>query len=218
VDAPVVDAPVVDAPTVDAPVVDTPIVDTPPSTLTPLELALRDVKAAYVAAKRRWRVTPARLERLQTMLSQFEGTHNFYNYTIQKAFRDPSAKRHIRSFRLDPAPLVINDTEWLSIKVHGQSFMMHQIRKMVGLASLMVRCATPVERIAQTYEGRKIAIPKAPGLGLLLERPVFESYNAKATGELARDPIDFGRYPQIAAFKEEYIYRRMFEVEEREHT
>jgi len=27
---------------------------------------------------------------------------------------------------------MINDTEWLKLKVHGQSFMLHQIRKMVG--------------------------------------------------------------------------------------
>lgn len=28
-------------------------------------------------------------------------------------------------------PIMIQGTEWLSVKLHGQSFMLHQIRKMI---------------------------------------------------------------------------------------
>ncbi|PKS10394.1 hypothetical protein jhhlp_002145 [Lomentospora prolificans] len=187
--------------------------------LGPVDFALRDIKLAYVAAKRRYRISPTRLQRLQSALNAYLGTHNFHNYTVQKSFKDPSSKRLIKSFVVNPDPIIIGETEWLSLKVHGQSFMMHQIRKMVGLATLVTRCGTDPSIIAETYESTPIAIPKAPALGLLLERPVFQSYNAKATGTLEREAIDFAKYDDaIEPFKREHIYTRIFEHEEREHT
>ncbi|KAJ4268859.1 tRNA pseudouridine synthase 1 [Fusarium torreyae] len=187
--------------------------------LGPVDFALRDIKAAYVAAKRRYRVSTERLNRLQEALNKYNGTKNFHNYTVQKSFFDASAKRHIKSFVVNPKPIIINDTEWLSLKVHGQSFMMHQIRKMVGLASLIVRCGTPMERINESYQNQKMAIPKAPGLGLLLERPVFNNYNRKATESLGKEAIDFGNYEEkIQAFKDKQIYTRIFSVEEKDNS
>ncbi|KAK7403474.1 tRNA pseudouridine synthase 1 [Neonectria punicea] len=187
--------------------------------LGPIDFALRDIKAAYVSAKRRYRITPGRLQRLQETLDMYNGTRNFHNYTVQKPFFDPSAKRHIKSFVVNPKPIIINDTEWLSLKVHGQSFMMHQIRKMVGLASLVVRCGTPLDRIEESYQNQKMAIPKAPGLGLLLEHPVFHNYNRRATESLQKETIDFDKYQEkIQAFKDKEIYQRIFNVEEKENS
>ncbi|KAG8414601.1 tRNA pseudouridine synthase 1 [Metarhizium acridum] len=187
--------------------------------LGPIDFALRDIKATYIAAKRRYRVSPERLRRLQQVLDKYTGTYNFHNFTIQKTFSDPSARRHIKSFTVNPKPIIIGDTEWLSLKVHGQSFMMHQIRKMVGLASLMVRCGTTLDRVGDSYQEQKMAIPKAPGLGLLLERPVFENYNRRARDSLGKETIDFGKYEErLEAFKQKHIYSRIFEVEEKENT
>ena len=187
--------------------------------LGPVDFALRDIKAAYVSAKRRYRVGTERLQRLQAALDKYVGTNNFHNYTVQKPFTDASAKRHIKSFVVNPKPIIIGDTEWLSLKVHGQSFMMHQIRKMVGMVSLVVRCGTDLDIIEQSYGNRKIAIPKAPGLGLLLERPVFENYNRRANDSLDRPEIDFGRYDEkLQAFKDKHIYTRIFDVEEKDNT
>ncbi|ORY63355.1 pseudouridine synthase [Pseudomassariella vexata] len=184
-----------------------------------VDLALKAIKATYVSAKRRYRVTPERLNQLQETLSEYVGTHNYHNYTIQKGPSDPSAKRHIKSFVVNPNPIQINDTQWLSLKVHGQSFMMHQIRKMVGMAVLVTRCATPLSRISESYDKSRISIPKAPGLGLLLERPVFENYNARAKGNYERPEIDFANYEkEIQEFKDTQIYNRIFELEEKENS
>ena len=186
--------------------------------LSPVDLALRDVKAAYVAAKRRYRVTPPRIEKLQQALNLYLGTHNYHNYTILKSHKDPSAKRHIKSFEVNTTPIQIGDTQWLSLKVHGQSFMMHQIRKMVAMAVMVVRCGAPLETIAESYGSRRISIPKAPGLGLMLERPMFTEYNKKAAG-LGKEAIDLSKWEaQIEAFKDQHIYRRMFELEEKENS
>ncbi|KAH7329459.1 tRNA pseudouridine synthase [Stachybotrys elegans] len=187
--------------------------------LDAVDFALRDIKAAYINAKRAYRISPERLQQLQAVLDKYLGTRNFHNYTIQKTYSDPSAKRHIKSFVANPKPIIIGNTEWLSLKVHGQSFMMHQIRKMVGLATLVVRCGTTLDRVEESYTNVKIAIPKAPGLGLLLERPVFENWNRKATEELGKDPIDFDRYSEeLEAFKHKEIYSRIFDVEEKENS
>ncbi|KAL2270621.1 hypothetical protein VTJ83DRAFT_2805 [Remersonia thermophila] len=186
--------------------------------LTPAEMALREVKAAYVAAKRRYRVSPDRIAKLQEALNQYLGTHNFHNYTILKAHNDPSAKRHIKSFVVNPEPITIRDTQWLSLRVHGQSFMMHQIRKMVAMAVMVVRCGAPLSLISDSYGPRRISIPKAPGLGLMLERPMFTEYNKRAPS-LGKEPIDFSKWEdKIKEFKDQHIYRRMFELEEQENS
>lgn len=189
-----------------------------PKPLTPLEAAIKEVKAAYIKAKKAYRISDTRRDRVQEALSAYLGTKNFHNYTIQKSFKEDSAKRVIRSFTVNPEPVYVNDTEWLSLKVHGQSFMMHQIRKMVAMAALVVRCGTPIERINESYQNHKISIPKAPGLGLLLERPVFDSYNKRAVEDLQREKIDFTKYEaQINEFKQREIYERIYREEEKEN-
>lgn len=180
--------------------------------------AVKTVKAAYLKARREYRIPATRLARIQQALDKYVGTKNFYNYTIQKQYRDPSAKRHIKSFKLNPQPIIIDGTEWLSLKVHGQSFMMHQIRKMVAMATMVVRCGCDPVRINDSYGEFKMAIPKAPGLGLLLERPVFDGYNKKAA-DLKKEPIDFGKYEkEISEFKQREIYDRIFREEEQTHA
>ncbi|KAG0168110.1 tRNA pseudouridine synthase 1 [Apophysomyces sp. BC1021] len=63
-----------------------------------------------------------------------------------------------------------------------------------AMALLTVRSKTPLSIIANTFESDRINIPKAPALGLLLERPVFSVYNRKIQSnkdQKFRDVIDF---------------------------
>ncbi|KAK7537821.1 tRNA pseudouridine synthase [Phyllosticta citricarpa] len=180
-----------------------------------IESAVKKVKALYMEAKKAYRIPEKRLERLRAALDAYVGTRNYHNYTVRKTFKDASAKRHIKSFKAAEKPIIIANTEWISLKVHGQSFMMHQIRKMVGMAALVVRCGCPVDRIRETFGDVEVAIPKVPGLGLLLERPVFDSYNAKAAEKFGREKIDFSKWEnEIQEFKQREIYDRIFREEE----
>lgn len=184
-----------------------------------IDEAVKRLRAAYVSAKRSYRVPPSRRDRLSSVLQLYLGTNNFWNYTVQKTYRDPSAKRVMKSFVVNPTPILIDGTEWLSLKVHGQSFMMHQIRKMVGMAALIVRCGCDPTRIKDSYGSTNMSIPKAPSLGLLLERPVFDSYNRRAKNDLQKEPITFDKYTtEMDAFKQKFIYERMYEDEERENV
>lgn len=177
------------------------------------------LRAAYVTAKRAYRIPDRRKQRLQDTLNLYLGTRNYHNYTILKLFDDPSARRVIKSFQVNPQPILIDGTEWLSLKVHGQSFMMHQIRKMVGMAALIVRCGCDPSRITQSYGPANMSIPKAPALGLLLERPVFDSYNKRARAEFDKDPISFDKYEtEMNRFKQKFIYERMYHDEEEQNV
>ncbi|KAL5119302.1 tRNA pseudouridine synthase 1 [Pleosporales sp. CAS-2024a] len=182
--------------------------------LSPLEEGVKALKAAYLSAKKAYRISPERQARVQAALNNYLGTRKYHNYTVQKKFSDKSAQRYIKSFKVAPKPIIINDTEWLSLKVHGQSFMMHQIRKMVGMVALTVRCGTNPDIMIESFGNHVVRIPKVPGLGLLLERPVFDSYNEKSAKQAGREKVDFNKYnDKIEEFKEREIYQRIFREE-----
>ena len=43
------------------------------------------------------------MEKARATLKEYEGTHNYHNYTSQKKFSDPSAKRYIMYFQVGSA-------------------------------------------------------------------------------------------------------------------
>ena len=187
----------------------------PDSTQGPAQPVLQSLKLAYINARKTYKIDRVRLQRLRDTLKLYEGTHNFHNYTVRKSASDPSAKRYIKSFTVAENPIIIAGQEWISVKVHGQSFMLHQIRKMVGMAALVVRCGCDPQIITESFSNAIISVPKAPALGLLLERPVFQSYNEQTAVKFGRDDIDFGKFEdEISAFKEKEIYERIFREEE----
>jgi tRNA pseudouridine38-40 synthase len=203
-----------------------------PSREARIKAETKKLRKAYVAAKREYRIQDVRVQRIQDALKHFLGTKNYHNYTIQKTFKDPSAKRHIKSFNVDTNRILIGHgqpkdgepipdsekTEWLSLKVHGQSFMMHQIRKMIGMVTLLVRCGADLNTMDASFGPERFSIPKVPGLGLLLDHPVFESYNKVQAPKFEREKLDFDKFKdQIDAFKKEFIYQHIYEEEEREN-
>ncbi|GAA5966399.1 hypothetical protein JCM8115_002860 [Rhodotorula mucilaginosa] len=191
---------------------------------------------ADVQAKKTWRMPREVLEQIRTFVQAYEGSHNFYNFTVGKDFRDRSCQRVMRKLEITE-PFIVNDTEYISVTFIGQSFMLHQIRKMVGLVMLAVRSASPPSLIPETFGPSRIHVPKAPGLGLLLISPHYTEYNKriteanskldellaagriddKAYGEQKRDAIDFvslGLKDRIDEFKQEQVYKRMWSVEQ----
>lgn len=226
-----------------------------PTLATKLKLARAHLRTLTLQRKRRHRISPARVERLRSVLACYLGSRPFHNYTIRVAAGHPSAVRTIKSFSasdpfLVPSSASTNDssgastseaavpgeihaaaaaavdpaadadaTEWISLRIHGQSFMMHQIRKMTAMAVLMLRSGSPPSLIHATTQkrSRQIPIPKAPALGLLLDRPVFETYNSRATEQLGRVALEFEPYKEeMEAFRRREIYGRVFEGEGRE--
>ncbi|RLV96676.1 tRNA pseudouridine synthase 1 [Spathaspora sp. JA1] len=178
---------------------------------------VKQVKAIENESRRSFKTSTHRLDQFRNAMKQYEGTHNFHNFTIGKHFKDPSASRYMKSTTVSD-PFVIEGTEWVSIKIHGQSFMLHQIRKMIAMATMVVRIGCPVTIIQDFFGNKKINIPKAPALGLLLENPVYEAYN-QTLQKMDYDPIDFTKYDdEMEAFKMKYIYDKIYAEEHKENV
>ncbi|THH32529.1 hypothetical protein EUX98_g1668 [Antrodiella citrinella] len=151
--------------------------------------------------KKQWRVSPEDVTRFRESAKKCEGTHNFHNFTVGRDFKDKSSIRFMRSIEVAD-PVVYGETEWISVLLHGQSFMLHQI----------------------LFGPRNILAPKMPALGLLLEYPIFESYNRKIAADNEkmgptdpnyRQPIDFEAYRDaIEQFKQQWIYTRVRATEQ----
>ena len=89
---------------------------------------------------------------------------------------------------------------------------------MVSMVALVVRCGDGPKIIRESYRVDKISIPNVPGLGLLLGRPVFESYNAALAVKSERGPVGFEKYKKgMEEFKPRENYERIFREEERNH-
>ncbi|KAJ1576775.1 hypothetical protein NDA11_007119 [Ustilago hordei] len=131
-----------------------------------------------ISAKKGYRLPASHLARIRSIFARYLGSHNFHNFTVGKEFRDRSCQRFMKELSISD-PKLIQDVEWLSIKFHGQSFMLHQIRKMIGLLVLIGRTGAAQGLVEECFGPARVHIPKAPGLGLLLERPIFDAYNSR---------------------------------------
>ncbi|CDS82020.1 related to PUS1-pseudouridine synthase 1 [Sporisorium scitamineum] len=131
-----------------------------------------------MSAKKAFRLPATTLMRIRSIFARYHGSHNFHNFTVGKEFRDRSCQRFMKKLTISE-PKVIGETEWVSIKFHGQSFMLHQIRKMIGLLVLIGRTGAGKGLVEECFGPARVHIPKAPGLGLLLEQPIFDAYNSR---------------------------------------
>ncbi|KAJ8285832.1 hypothetical protein GJAV_G00031420 [Gymnothorax javanicus] len=153
------------------------------------------------------------LQRVNRLLACYKGTHNFHNFTSQKGPRDPSARRYIMDMVCED-PFLQQGMEFAVIKVKGQSFMMHQIRKMIGLVIAVVKGYSDESILERSWGEEKVDIPKAPGLGLVLEKVHFEKYNKRFGDDGVHEPLDWIKEEGlVATFKEDHIYPTIVETE-----
>ncbi|XP_075754518.1 pseudouridylate synthase 1 homolog isoform X3 [Pelodiscus sinensis] len=158
------------------------------------------------------------LEKVNKLLACYKGTHNFHNFTSQKAPKDPSAKRYIMEMYCEE-PFVREGMEFAVIKVKGQSFMMHQIRKMIGLVIAVVKGYAPESIMERSWGEEKVDVPKAPGLGLVLEKVHFEKYNRRFGNDGLHEPLEWKEEEEkIAIFKEQHIYPTIINTEREEQS
>ncbi|XP_069839870.1 pseudouridylate synthase 1 homolog isoform X2 [Dendropsophus ebraccatus] len=150
------------------------------------------------------------------LLSFYKGTHNFHNFTKGKVSDDPSARRHIYAISCSE-PFVRHGVEFARIEITGQSFMLHQIRKMVGLIIAVVKGVATPEFLPLSMQIEKTNLPLAPALGLVLERTYFHFHNRRCQSNLSTRTITWDEYlPAIEAFREEKITPVIIEGELRD--
>lgn len=163
-----------------------------------------------------YRITPEVLDGLRNILKLYQGTHNFHNFTARKKAQDASANRYIMDIDCGE-PFERNNVEWLLIKIKGQSFMLHQIRKMVGLAMAISRGLVGPDVIARAWREPRLDVPIAPGLGLVLEEPHYNKYNKRYGSDGIHEPLTWEDEKQkIEEFREKFIDSCIIETEIRD--
>ncbi|KAM4036882.1 pseudouridylate synthase 1 homolog isoform 1-T3 [Anomaloglossus baeobatrachus] len=139
------------------------------------------------------------------LLSFYKGTHSFHNFTRGKLSDDPSARRHIYQISCSE-PFVRHGVEFARILIKGQSFMMHQIRKMVGLIIAVVKGAATPELLPLSVRINKTNLPLAPALGLVLECTHFDSHNWRCHYNQTTRTVTWEEFlPVTESFREDKI-------------
>ncbi|KAG8378016.1 hypothetical protein BUALT_Bualt08G0094200 [Buddleja alternifolia] len=151
-------------------------------------------------------------ERFNRILKYYEGTHNFHNFTTRTKAEDPAAKRYILSFNANTI-VDVDGIKFVKCEVLGQSFMLHQIRKMIGLAVAIMRNIAPELLIETAFQQKvNINVPMAPEVGLYLDECFFSSYNNKWKN--SHEELSMKDYADEAEdFKMKHIYSHIASTE-----
>ncbi|CAH8538943.1 unnamed protein product [Dicrocoelium dendriticum] len=182
----------------------------PTFVLAPYDLPLVDT------LHRSYRVAPERLTHVNAVLSRYKGTHNFYNFTSRRLPTDRSCRRFIVSIECLP-PFLICESEYAVIRIVGQSFMLHQIRKMIGLMFAVVRGNMDDNVFDIVFGTERVDIPRAPALGLMLNQVVYSRYNERYGRDGIHKPIEWANYEeQMSNFKVTHIYDHVHKTESNE--
>ncbi|CAK1545425.1 unnamed protein product [Leptosia nina] len=158
-----------------------------------------------------YRITAEKHTLVNELLAKYTGTKSFHNFTEKKHYQDPSASRYIMSFSLDRT-FIESEMEFAELLVKGQSFMLHQIRKMVGLVIAIVRGHTDQGIMEKVFSKDKVMLPTAPGLGLMLDKVHYERYDARYKG--SHDSLVWEELEEtIEKFKREQIHPNVIKGE-----
>lgn len=145
-------------------------------------------------------------KRLKRVLLQWGGTHSFHNFTnwnnnisklsqtrsksVSKATNDEeSFFRHILRCHVEDV-IQHNQMSFVIISTKGQSFVYHQIRKMMGATIGVMNQSLPEDFISQAFkeEETDIDVPLAPAEGLVMVEAMYSKYCSKHNVE----PIGLG--------------------------
>ncbi|KAG5324321.1 TRUA synthase, partial [Pseudoatta argentina] len=138
-----------------------------------------------------YRLPPESLDRLNSILKLFEGSHNFHNFTSKVKPLDPRARRYIISFCCTET-FILNDIELAVLEIKGQSFMLHQIRKMVAIVVAIARNMISKETIDEAFKTMdKMDLPLAPSLGLCLCHVHYDNYSKRYGTDGLHETLDW---------------------------
>lgn len=144
---------------------------------------------AYLSNLSSYRITESQIKTLKTIISLYNGTHNWHNY-IPGASADDS-RCYLRILNMEvSSPEIHEGLEWVRVKVQAKAFARYQIRKMIALAIMVIRTNTPVSVIGNSFGYAKIELPEVPSLGLILDEPHYSEFNDYAV-RTNNSSIDF---------------------------
>eukprot|EP00980_Cylindrotheca_fusiformis_P028502 scaffold22606_cov138-Cylindrotheca_fusiformis.AAC.1 len=142
-------------------------------------------------------------KRLKRVLLQWGGTHSFHNFTNWNAQynkddceNDETKRgssghfRHILRCHVEDVIQHDNKMDFVVISIKGQSFVYHQIRKMMGATIGIMNQSLPEDFITKAFSEKEtgIDVPLAPAEGLIMVEAIYSKYCSKQKIE----PIGLG--------------------------
>ena len=106
---------------------------------------------------------------------------------------EPSSNRYMMHFKVIKTFVADNGLEMALLEVKGQSFMLHQIRKMIGLVIAIMRGYTDESVLELSWGTQRVDVPRAPGLGLMLDEVHYESYNRRFGSSDMHQALEWSR-------------------------
>mmetsp|Transcript_22185 Transcript_22185/g.47027 ORF Transcript_22185/g.47027 Transcript_22185/m.47027 type:complete len:583 (-) Transcript_22185:15-1763(-) len=141
-------------------------------------LTTEEAEKLYAVLKD-YRSTEKSRNLLNAALKKYEGSKFFHNFTKGLKPGQAQARRFIETFQAQD-PVVVDGIEWVPTQVLGQSFLLHQIRKMICVAIDIARGTAPLEFMDKALsKDEAIALHVAPAQGLFLEMSYFGGYNRR---------------------------------------
>lgn len=149
------------------------------------------------------------IELFRRLMCSYAGTKSYHNFTIKTNQKD--TKRFIRSVAVSD-PTTVDGIEYVEITIHGQSFLLHQIRKMVSFAVLNCRYARGAaeENFRNVFSGH-VHVPKAPSQYLFLSNVLFDDFNKKAEEKIEVDETEKERFERETVLPAIYDRKNLLE-------
>lgn len=178
------------------------------------------VSAFLPAGKKEW--TPDELatlhDKVNPYLEQFVGSFNYHNFTPKANPSHASSLRNILSFKCSPT-YTVDGVDFVSLFVKGQSFMLHQIRKMVAVVIWSVAKQKPLWVVKSTLmPSVTVNIFMVPGDFLTLRLCHYDEY-FELRKNVQQEGFDFEKYGEVAdAFKKKFLIPHMVRLLKEEHV
>jgi len=126
--------------------------------------------------------------------------------------------RYIMSFTASD-PFIKDGLEYVILRVKGQSFMLHQIRKMIGLIVAYLRGFAGKDTFTKSWSLDRIDIPMTPGLGLVLDHVHYERYNNRFGSDGMHQSLTWDEVnDKVEEFCQQYIYPVITKTENEEKS
>ncbi|XP_015110349.1 tRNA pseudouridine synthase A [Diachasma alloeum] len=198
---------------------DTTLMDRGPPTEEELAKRVEELKIIDGKPYTEFRMSPELREKVNSVLKLFEGTHNFHNFTSRVRAFDPRANRYMMKCQILETHISKDNIEFATLQVKGQSFMLHQIRKMVALTISIVRNLATEEAVEESFKPDKWDIPIAPGLGLVLNHVHYDNYNKRYGADGIHEQLEWSDCEEaVQKFHNEFILPHIEETELKEQS
>ncbi|XP_037091420.1 tRNA pseudouridine synthase A-like [Pollicipes pollicipes] len=124
-----------------------------------------------------YRLTESRRQEVYQLFQNYVGVHSFHSFSPKG---DPDSQKMTRRvMSIDVAePYLAHGLEFTTIWVKGASFVLSQIRRMVGMVVAVCRGAAAPDALPDALGYQRLCTPTAPGLGLVLRQAQYDSLAA----------------------------------------